>query len=243
MIKFIWLSCLLSLCLSPSTSSAQEQEKKAKRGVRFVCTAFAPGIPNTLWMAQGDNLVEVPLNTRKPGDYYPISNTGTVILGKRTDDPEKPILPLAIGSPPNQGKNFIGLLIPMPNSKKTQKLGTRYHIHFIDEGKFRFGHCYFLNLTQKPILVNIDKKRITLRKGENKIFEPGNLAQPRNVAVSIYCKFSPIRLQKENWRLITASTWRMRSTRKEFCIFYWDPAHNRPAIKALTAFKPILLEP
>lgn len=40
--------------------------------------------------------------------------------------------------------------------------------------------------------------------------------------------------------MVTAPTWRLRPTRKEFCIFYWNTQMDRPAVKALTAFPPVI---
>lgn len=61
-----------------------------------------------------------------------------------------------------------------------------------------------------------------------------------NAQVQIFCKFSNVRTTAEQWRVVTAPTWRVRPTRKEFCIFYWNTQMDRPAVKALTAFPPVI---
>lgn len=218
---------------------AQEEQEVKGRSLRVACVTVAPESPESLWMAfkkkSTVNLVEIPLSTRSPGQPVKLSPGNTrVILGQKTGNEETPIEAQAIVNVPAEVRRGIALLIP--NGKKQ---GLRYHAHVIDEADYKYGDVYLLNLTTNPFQVRIAGRKINLTKGKSYIYKPSNREKAVNAPVQIYCKFSNTGTTIEKWRLVTASTWRLRPTRKEFCVFYWNTQMGRPAIKALTAFPPV----
>ncbi|MGB0774215.1 MAG: hypothetical protein ACPG32_13230 [Akkermansiaceae bacterium] len=242
---YLILAIALLAGISPATAQnapAGGNKKPPARSLRFVCTAVAPSTPETLWAINAATPQQDPhqvvLSTRRPDSLMKLPAAGSkLVIGEKTNVPEKPIKPLATITVPPKMSRGIALLIPKPPTSNGK--GAGYHVHLIDEADVNNGDVYLLNLTRKPFQVRIDGKKINLATGKNHVVRGGKLAGPKNLPVQIFCKFSINHTKEEKWRLITASTWRLRPMRKEFCIFYWDVARQRPAIKSLTAFPPI----
>lgn len=241
--KYSLIIVLLFSFALPGFGQEGAAKEATARTLRFVCTAVVPDTAETLWLGrlgpkqEGKEmkLEEVVLSTRSPG--APVKLPGgdaSFVLGEKNNDPEVPMKALASVKVPQGVRKGIVLLIP--NGKKS---GLQYHAHIIDEADFRYGDVYFLNLTSKLFQIRLGREKINLKNGKQHIYHPPNLNEPRNQPVAIYSKFSATQTSAEEWKLVTASTWRLRKTRKEFCIFYWDVDRNRPAIKALTAFPAI----
>lgn len=219
-----------------SQTSKDESEKDEKRGVRFVCTEIAPGTPETLKLLGKGGVKDVPLNTRAPGDLFTIPPDGEILLGLESGDPEKPITPLALGKVPEGMTRATALLISRPK----QPDETRYHLFIIDDGNLKGGSVYFLNLCKSECLAKLDDKQISLVPGKPVIFQPTDLVEGRNSPVAIVVETNEDGAKE--WRPLLSSTWRLRPTRIEICVVYWNEEYGRPSIKGLTLF-PMSNEP
>lgn len=230
MLKLTQYCLVLALAMLPGTALAQKSEKAQKRGIRFICTAIAEDSSEILKLLGKDGIQDVELNTRAPGTLFEIASEGVILLGEETGDPEKPIKALAKGKMPAKASRATALLIPV----KEQEDGTKYEMFVIADGGLKGGSAYFLNLTQNTCIARIDGKDLKMNPGKPVIFQPENLSEARNSRIAIMVETRED--DKTNWRPLMSSTWRLRSTRIELCIVYWNDEINRPAIKGLTLF-------
>ncbi len=227
--------CCLALALTalPSVTWSQEPEspeKPAKKGIRFICTEIAPDTSETLKLLGKKGIQDVELSSRMPGDLFEIPAEGTILLGQESGDPEKPITPLAIGKLPEGTKRATALLIPA----KDRPDGTKYEIFLINDDALKGGSAYFLNLTPNMCMAKLDGEVLKLKKEVPVIFQPSNLSEARNSPIAILVETREE--GKQGWRPLMSSTWRLRPTRIEVCIVYWNDQIGRPAIKGLTLF-------
>lgn len=213
--------------LVADAQDASASGKERVRGVRFVCTSIAPQTPETLKLAGRKGLVDVPLGVRAPGESFELPADGVISLGQESKDPQRPVVPLATGKLPEGVHEATALLIPI--AKKPD--GCCYHMILIADGQLKGGDAYFLNLLDRKCAVRLDGKDLMIQRGRPQVFHPDSLGGARNLSVAI-----SIENPEKGWDLLTASTWRMRSTRIELCIIYWDTRYERPALKGLTLY-------
>lgn len=218
------------------TLDPTHRSKARRSGIRFVCTALPEGSPSELELildSEGEKTVMVPLYRRKPGDYLPLPQGSEIKLGLTNGD--SGFVVHAVGKKPSAARKLLAILVP--NSSKSEKPATPgFRMHVIDESEFRLGDFYFINLTPLEFAVKFDGTQFKIGKYGRKRHEPAKLNEPRNSPVLIAFR-PPEATSQTDWLPITRSTWRLRPTRKEICIFYWDEQSRRPAIKGLTIFE------
>jgi hypothetical protein len=88
----------------------------------------------------------------------------------------------------------------------------------------------YLNMTNLKVGVKLGESNILINPGENKIHKSTNNSEPTNVAVS-YSFFHP---EKNEWKVLSASTIVLYPTRREICIFSWDPRFKRMDYHGIT---------
>ena len=81
----------------------------------------------------------------------------------------------------------------------------------------------YLNMTNMKIGVKLGEEKILVNPGEDKIQNSDQVSEPTNETVS-YSYFHP---EKTEWKIISASTVAIYPTRREICIFSWDPRFDR----------------
>lgn len=233
------LRSIIGICLTGALSlpfaSAQDLVHPGKphtaRGVRFVCAAIAPETPTTLKLASKNELVDVSLSIRSPGELMKIPDDGSIILGIPTNDPDRPLQPLATAKLPDSSKSATVLLIPTPK----QADGICYRSLIIGDDVVRGGDVYLLSLLDSRCAFRMEGKDLLLSKDKPQIYHPSNLEQPRNIPMSVSVELPNAKGAKE-WKLLTASTWRLIKTRVEVCVVYWNASQDRPALKGITLF-------
>ena len=220
---------VLAVAALPGVGFSQTP-KTVKKQVRFVCTEIAPETPETLKLLGEDGVQDVPLSTRSPGELFEVPQNGVIRLGLGSADPEKPITPLALGKLPDGTTRATALLVSRP----VKPDGTKYELLLINDAELNGGSVYFLNMTIGRSVVKLDGKQLALPPGKPVIYQPKNLANARNSPIAVMVETYDD--GKSAWRPLMSSTWRLRKTRIEICIVYWNEEYERPSIKGLTLF-------
>ncbi|MCH7225889.1 hypothetical protein [Haloferula sp. A504] len=214
---------------------AQEAGESPASGIRFVCTDLPAGSPPSLDLLldpESGESVEVPLLRRAPGDYRPLPKGAVIRLGHQPADPADAFVTMALGGKPADARRLLAILVPKLDREEAS---YPFSMQVIDEERFRPGDFLFINLTPFEFAVSFDGKRFGIRKGAVNLHDPEDLDEPRNSPVMI--TFRPAGT-KERWQVLARTTWRLRPTRKEVCVFHWDERQGRPALRGLTISAP-----
>lgn len=230
----VFLVCVLGAgpCLtwSQAPDASEDPEKIVNKGVRFICMEIAKGTPDSISLVGKRDFQDVTLSTRSPGRLFAVPPTGSIALGIETGDPENPLIPIALGQmPPNVAR---GTALLIPRSPKPD--GMKYEMFIIPDDKLVGGSAYFLNLTRSICVAKLDEQILKMTPGEPVVYQPKDLDQSRNSSVAIVIETKEG--EQRNWRPLMSSTWRLRPTRIEVCIVYWNEAYKRPSIKGFTLF-------
>lgn len=196
-----------------------------------MCAAIAPQTPTTLKFAGKNELVDVTLSIRSPGELMKVPDDGTIVLGVPTNDPDRPLQPLATAKLPESSKSATVLLIPTPK----QADGICYRSLIIGDDVISGGDVYLLSLLDSRCAFRMEGKDLHLSKDKPQIYHPSDLEQPRNIPMSVSVELPNAKGAKE-WKLLTAATWRLMKTRVEVCVVYWNTAQDRPALKGITLY-------
>lgn len=237
------LACLSLLLLvdAPAQTGGEPTRdgnaSEPRAGIRFVCTSLPDHAPEELALlldAKTKKTVKVPLFRRKPGDYLPLPVGGEIRLGQLPDADHTPFKTFALAKKPVGSRRLLGILVPA-SPKATTKGKPPFHLQVIDESAFSLGDFYFINLTPLEIGIRFDGTQFKIKPNGRKHYEPRQLNEARNSPVIVsFRSLTP----PSKWQPLTRSTWRLRPTRKEICLFYWDELHQRPAMRGLTVFEP-----
>ena len=234
MMKFIStgiLACLLPLASLP----AQEPpagESRAPRGrlAHFVATGIPDGLENPVKVLSGTDVAEITLSKRNTTEPVKIPADGLIRIVREAGAAAggKPAyLTLAQATIPESATHALVILIPVAK-KAGSDLLFRTEIH--DLAGFNGGDFLYLNLTNLNIKVELGKDTLPLKPGETRIYDSPSLAQPVNVPTR-YSFMHPV---QKKWRMLSASTIVLQSTRREICIFSWDPKLERVDYHGLT---------
>lgn len=122
-----------------------------------------------------------------------------------------------------QETTMEALIILAPALRKEAGALPVFNTKVQDLAKFKGGDYMYMNLTNLKVAVELGEKKIGINPGDVVIHDSGALGKSVNTPVAYYF-FSPT---AEEWRMISASTVVMQPTRREICVFSWDPNYNR----------------
>ena len=230
------LTCLLA-CLFPlDPLTAQEPPAEGQRPPRgrlahLVATGIPEGLENPVKVLSGTEVVEVTLSKRNTTEPVKIPADGVIRIVREAGAPAasgKPsYLTLARATVPESAANALVILIPVAKKAGSDQV-FRSEIH--DLAGFNGGDFLYLNLTNLNIKVEMGKDTLPLKPGETRIYDSPSLAQPVNMPTR-YSFMHPV---QKKWRMLSASTIVLQSTRREICIFSWDPKLERVDYHGLT---------
>lgn len=236
--KITLVSLLLLWCSGPLLSAqdaASEESKESKapagRKAWFMATAIPDDIENPVDMMTGKDITKITLSKRMASDPLKIPADGIVSIVRKLEkqnDPSKPPYEiLAQTTIPEAIKQALVILNPV---QRKAGVPTVFQARVQDLAKFKGGDYMYMNLTNVNVAIQLGEKKITLKPGEVTIHAAEGIAQPTNIPVS-YHFFHPT---QEKWKLLSASTVVMQPTRREICIFSWDPQYNRVDYHGIT---------
>ena len=189
----------------------------------FVATAFPEKLENPVKVLAGGKLSEIVLPRRDPSLPVRIPSDGIMRIVREIenpDDPDKPAYQTLAQALIPEGVQKA-LLILVPASPKEAPL--LYQTKVQDLAGFKGGDYLFLNLTTARVAVEMGKTKLGLEPGKSRIFEAPTLREPENTPIS-YHYYQP---EDDEWVLLSASTVVLQPTRREICVFSWDPRYKR----------------
>jgi hypothetical protein len=174
-------------------------------------------------MMSGGKITEVLLSKRSVSEPLKIPADGIIRMVREEENPaapeEKVLKTVAQAQvPPSVAKALI-ILVPAPPSES----GLLFRSKVQDLAGFKGGDTLYMNLSPRSIMVRLGDSKVDLKPGAIRVWEAPALSKSVNTPVS-YHFFSE---EKKQWQLISASTIVLRPTRREVCIFSWDPRFER----------------
>jgi hypothetical protein len=233
--KTVFISLCIVLCtmlsLSAQNTDTSEPRKARGRVAYFVSTSIPKGLENPVSVMLGEKIHQVTLSNRMASNPVKIPADGIIRLVREVEnpenDPEKPkYVTLAKAHIPDGMSKALVILIPAKKTKKPLVFNTKIK----DLAKFKGGDYLYMNLSPLNVAVELGKKKIGLKPGQDKIYDAPVLRKSINVPVR-YSYYHPT---KKKWKMLSASTIVLRSTRREICIFSWDPRYNRIDYRGVT---------
>ena len=232
--KIILAALLLSLSAPLSLVGQEEEEaeerKPTGRLAWFVATVIPDDLENPVQVMTGTELTEVTLSKRMASNPVKIPVDGIIRIvrpAENPDDPEKPpYITLAQARVPEGVSKALIILVP---AKKTES-GLVFNTKVQDLAKFKGGDYMYLNLTPVNIAVELGNTKIGLKPKDAKIYEAPVLSKSTNVPV----RYNYYHEEQQKWKMLSASTITLRPTRREICIFSWDPRYQRVDYHGIT---------
>jgi hypothetical protein len=181
------------------------------------------GLENPVSVMTGKDIVSVTLSKRAPSDPVKIPADGLLRIVRKVenpDDPKKPLyITLAQAMVPEGVVDALIILTPAVKNPK----GLVFQSKVLDLAHFKGGNSLYLNMTQLQVRVDLGKANMVVKPGEIKIHDDPSLSEPTNIPI----RYSYYHTEKKEWKLLSASTIVAYPTRREICIFSWDPRYNR----------------
>jgi hypothetical protein len=222
-IRLLSLSCLCVNLLSAQDSETTELKKIRGKVVHFIYTSMPEGVENPVTVMAGNQLSTITLSKRMASEGVKIPPDGIVRLVRKLEAAPAPgQLPyqiIAQTTIPENVEKALVILMPM----KTNPQGHLFQCQTIDLATFRGGDYLYLNLTTLNVRVDMGKNVIPLKPAEVKVFNAPLELKDTNVPV----RYSFFDTAKNEWNMISSSTVALYGTRREICIFSWDPRYSR----------------
>lgn len=205
-------------------AGAEEQAPKARGRVAWlVSTSLPEGLENPITVMAGADLVQVTLSKRSPSEPIKVPDNGILRVVRKIENPEEPTKPkfltLAQVQVAEGFNKALIIFVPAPQNSQ----GLVFHSRVQDLSKFKGGDYLYINMTNLKVGVDMGKAKAEIKPGEVRIMEAPALSEPVNTPI----RYSYHHPEKEKWQTISASTVVLYPTRREICIFSWDPRFNR----------------
>jgi hypothetical protein len=188
-----------------------------------VATGIPEEIENPVDVLTGKDITKVTLARRLASEPVKIPADGVLRIIRRVENPQDPTKPpfltLAEARIPESIQKALVILIPCPKEEAPKVFHTRVQ----NLASFNGGDTLYLNLSNVNIGVRLGETNLSLKPGEVRIHRAPTLTGPVNTPVS-YHFFHP---GQQQWKLLSASTVVLYPTRRELCIFSWDPRFQR----------------
>lgn len=215
------------LCLAASLRARDDGDREPRpprgRVAHFIYTSMPEGIENPVSVLTGKDLVLLPLSKRAASDPVKIPADGILRLVRKLENPQDPAKPgyvtLAQAQIPETVTRALVILTPLAKEQD----GRVFHAQVQDLATFTGGDYLYLNLTNLRVGVEMGTAKLALNPGESKIYDAPDAAGAVNVPIR-YSYYHPT---EQQWKMLSSSTVVLRATRREICIFSWDPRFGR----------------
>jgi len=225
------LFLLLAIILPLPAQEADEKERKSRgRLAWFVATSIPDKLENPVQVLTGKDLTPVTLSKRMASGPVKIPADGLIRIVRPVPNPEDPSKTIyqTLAQARIAETTSKALIILIPSSKPES--GLLYLTKVRDLASFTGGDYLYMNLTKVNIAVQLGSQKIALKPGDTKIYDAPSLKKSVNTPVS-YHYFHPGR---KEWKMLSASTVVLRPTRREICVFSWDPRYERVNYHGIT---------
>lgn len=217
--------------LCAQEAGTEPKKEAAGRTACFVAASIPDDLENPVKVMLGKEVKEMTLSKRMASDSLEVPADGLISIIRKLDKPD-PVtkldyIILAQAQIPDGMNKSLIILVPVARKEGATQI---FQAKVQDLAGFTGGDYLYMNLTTLNMAVQLGDKKIGLRPGDSAIHRAGVIDKPTNVEVS-YLYFQP---DQEKWKLISASTVVMQSTRREICIFSWDPQFGRVDYHGIT---------
>jgi len=229
------LHFILFLLLGAGTLAAQDggngkSEKSSGRLAWFVAVAVPEGLGNPVAIKSGMEVFEVTLSKRSVGDPVEIPADGLIRIIREVQHPEDPnksvIDILAEFQIPQTVEKALVILDPLP--EPVGKLMFEAKVQ--DLADFGGGKTLYLNVSPRDVQVEINEEVIELSEGEMQVTRDPRLDKAESRAVT-YSYLNPL---TNSWSKMGSSAIMLHPTRREICIFTWNPRSERISYHGVT---------
>ena len=212
----------------PSLLFAQGSEKKPNTQVKermawFIYTSLPEGVENPVSIMSDTDIIEVTLSKRSPSLPVKIPADGILKLVRKIDNPTQPeknsYITLAQTTVSEQVDKALIILIPSTKEPKEPLFETKVQ----NLADIKGGDWMFLNATNLKVGIDMNKTEILVGPSETKIHTP----EISKESIQMSFRYSVTDSDKESWKTISSSSVPNYATRREICIFTWDPKYNR----------------
>lgn len=218
---YLWIGIISISSLSAQNAGELPDEKG--RVAWFVSTSLPEGLENPVSIMSGEDIIEVTLSKRSPSIPVKIPTDGILKLVRKVADPTEPdktdYLMLAQASVGEKVSRALIILIPSVKDPKEPLFETRVQ----DLAEFKGGDWLFLNATEFKVGIDMGKTAILVSPDETKIYH----AEPSSEPIYMTLRYSENDPEKESWHVISSSNVASFATRREICIFSWNPQYER----------------
>lgn len=174
-------------------------------------------------MKAGEGGSELVLSNRSTGLPMEIPADGILqIVGQKKNQPEDVDLTpkvLARVVVPDRVRKALVILSPVDNHPN----GWAFDVDVVDLADFKGGGWLFMNTSPLKVSVELGDETTEIPSGELKLFNDAIQAQSTKMAI----RYLPRETEKQEWRILSASTVFIYPTRREICLFTWNKEHQR----------------
>lgn len=220
---FLFLSIVMLSISSLFAQNASEPPDPKDRIAWIVSTSLPEGLENPVSIMSGEDIIEVTLSKRSPSAPIKIPADGTLKIVRKIAHPTEPgkteYLTIAQASVAESVTRALIILIPLVKDPTEHLFETRVQ----DLAEFEGGDWLFLNATEYKVGIDMGKSAILVNPGETKIYH----AEPRSESIEMTLRYSANVPEEESWKVISSSSVAYFATRREICIFSWNPKSER----------------
>lgn len=216
-IAFYYLCFFLSAILPMFGQAEPEAEKREESGrlAWFVCTSIPDGLENPVMVQSGELVTKLELPRYMASAPVKISADGIIRIVREVIDPEDPgklkYLVLAEAKIPEAVREAMVILVPLPKPEGDLVFQAKVQ----DLADFKGGDRLFINMSDTNIGIQIGPTKVAVPARRSKIYRAPDLTKPTNMPI-MYQFYHP---EREEWKLLSASTVVLRPTRREIVIF------------------------
>jgi len=217
--NWIWFIGLLTLQVLSGQDAGLANPEAAGRRAWVVATTMPEDVPNPLPVFSGEKPHEVRMHPRAIGQAIPIDETGVVRAVKPVTGPDGKITytNLAVSQVPVDVREALIILVPQEHAAN----GSRFNSKVIDLAKFKKGGCLYVNLVNVNIGITIGEQKAVVKPGGMEFINPLN---GESSAVHLVRFFYEIpTAPNAEWKLMTSSKMAIYESRREICIFFYNP--------------------
>jgi len=232
--KTVFLKLWIGFCAVSLVMAQDDETRKPRQATGrvawFVYTSMPEGLENPVNVMTGKDIVTLTLSKRSASEPVKIPADGILRIVRKVENPENPkqpkFLTLAQANVPDGVGKALIILVPLSKAKGDLLFQAKVQ----DLAAFKGGDCLYLNLTTLNVGVELGKTKMEIKPGETKIHNAPVLDKATNMPVR-YSFYHPIEKQ---WKVLSASTVVLYPTRREICIFSWDPRYGRVDYHGIT---------
>ena len=226
----LWIGCCAVAPLTAQNNATNEPRQAKGRVAWLVYTSMPEGLENPVTVMTGKDLIQLTLSKRAVSEPVKIPADGIIRVVRKVENPQDPAKPsyltLAQATVPEGLDKALIILVPLAKPQNDRVFQAKVQ----DLAAFKGGDYLYLNLTTLNVGVEMGTTKIALKPGETKIYDAPELTESTNVEVR-YSFYHPT---EQQWKMLSASTVVLRSTRREICIFSWDPKFGRVDYHGIT---------